>query len=143
MNIKFNFIILCSLLFLTACEEKVKPLVVVKPNLALPINCIKLDVLGLDKNYVSTLKGLYSFDETCDFTLSLSYKKDIVCNSTQNIQMKNMGKFPISYLKLKLRKGLETYYSYYVDLYTNVDSDDVIAGFTRLKKDLIEFEGQK
>ena len=51
--------------------------------------------------------------------------------------LKTSGKFPRSYLKLKLRKGMELQYSYYIDLYSNVDEDDVEEAFERLKKDII------
>jgi len=74
-------------------------------------------------------------------TLTLSTKKDIVCNSPQNAMAKASGKFPRSYIKLKLRRGIELQYSYYLDLYSNVDEDDVEEGFERLKKDLIESKG--
>ncbi|SFZ98297.1 hypothetical protein MNB_SV-5-1810 [hydrothermal vent metagenome] len=48
-----------------------------------------------------------------------------------------MGDFPKSYIKLKLRKGLKLQYTYYRDLYSNVDEDDLKDGFERLKKDLL------
>jgi len=84
------------------------------------------------------LKQLYPFDESCNLTLSISYKKDIVCNSTQNVHMKNVGKFPKSYLKMELRKGLEMIYTYYIDLSENIEVDDLDEGFRKLKQDLIQ-----
>jgi hypothetical protein len=51
--------------------------------------------------------------------------------------MKNMGKFPRSFVKLEVRNGLDSLYSYYVDLYSNVDEDDVVDGFLQLKKDVL------
>lgn len=140
--IKRNLWIVILLLF-TACQEKAKPIVIRNPDLAVPISCIRLNSLGVRKAYIDTLNKLYTFDKKCDLTLSVSYKKDIVCNSTQNVQMKNMGKFPISFLKLELRKGLELKYSYYVDLYSNVDEDDLEEGFERLKEDLLINKGDK
>jgi hypothetical protein len=54
---------------------------------------------------------------------------------------KNMGKFPKSFIKIELREGMKLQYSYYVDLFSNVDEDDVEEGFERLKKDLLMPKG--
>ncbi|MBU1668565.1 hypothetical protein KKC13_09085 [bacterium] len=131
------------LLFFTACEEKMKPVVTINPKLERPIPCMKLNHLNVEKEVLDTFNTLYDFDETCDLILSVSYKTDIVCNSTQNVYMKNVGKFPKSYLKLELRKGLEMQYSYYIDLHSNVDEDDIEEGFERLKDDLLKDKGDK
>ena len=126
------------LLLFTACEEKMKPVVTINPQLERPISCMKLNRINVDKEVLDVFDKLYDFNKTCNFTLNISYKKDIVCNSTQNVQMKNMGKFPTSFLKLELRKGLELDYKYYIDLYSNVDEDDMLEGFERLRLDLME-----
>ena len=128
---------LIPLIFFIACEEKSKPTVIIHSDLELPLSCMKLNKLGVDKAFLSSLEKLYDFNQSCPFTLTISSKKDIVCNSTNNVMSKNMGKFPKSFLKLELRKGLNVEYSYYVDLYSNVDKDDVKEGFERLKKDLL------
>jgi len=128
---------LIPLIFFIACEEKSKPTVIIHSDLELPLSCMKLNKLGADKAFLSSLEKLYDFNQSCPFTLTISSKKDIVCNSTNNVMSKNMGKFPKSFLKLELRKGLNVEYSYYVDLYSNVDKDDVKEGFERLKKDLL------
>ena len=125
------------LLFFVACEEKAKPTVIISSDLKRPISCMKFNRLSGDKEFLSSLEKLYDFNQSCPFVLTLSSKKDIVCNSTNNVMSKNMGKFPKSFLKLELRKGLKVEYSYYVDLYSNVDEDDVKEGFERLKKDLL------
>lgn len=138
-----SLLLLISILFLAGCEEKMKPVVTINPKLILPISCMNLNRITLDPEITEQLNALYPFDETCPLTLSVSYKKDIVCNSTQNIQMKNMGKFPKSYLKLELREGLEMEYTYYVDLYSNIDKDDIEEGFAHLKKDLLKPKGEK
>ena len=130
--------LLSIILLLTACEEKAKPVVTRNSDFPTPIKCMQLDSLDVDKTLINRLNELYSFDKTCPLTLTISYKKDIVCNSTQNVYRKNSGKFPKSYLKMELRKGLDVVYSYYIDLYHNVDVDDLNEGFKRLKQDLIE-----
>jgi hypothetical protein len=80
---------------------------------------------------------MYSFDDKCHLKLDVSYKRDIVCNSSYNVTMKSTAKFPKSYLKLELRKGIEVVYSYYIDLYDNVDKNDVEHGFMKLKSELV------
>ena len=133
-----KYLYLITLIFFIGCEEKIEPRITISPELALPIMCMKLNKLDGNKKLIKSLKKFYTFDEHCALTLSLSSKKDIVCNSPQNALLKTSGKFPKSYLSLKLRKGMELKYSYYIDLYSNVDEDDVEEGFIQLKKDLIE-----
>lgn len=140
-NTYFITLLFFTLLSFTACEEKAKPRIFVEPKLTVPITCMKLNRLGADEALVERLEKLYAFSDSCNLTLTLSTKKDIVCNSPQNAMAKASGKFPRSYLKLKLREGMELQYSYYVDLYSNVDEDDLEEGFERLKKDLIEPKG--
>ncbi len=135
------FLYLIPLIFFVACEEKAKPRVTISSDLKRPISCMKLNKLADDKELLSHLEKLYTFTDNCPLTLTLSSKKDIVCNSTNNMMSKNMGKFPKSFVKLELRKGMKLQYSYYVDLYSNVDEDDVEEGFERLKKDLIMPKG--
>ncbi len=125
-------------LLLVSCTEKPKATVHVDKNLALPISCMKLNTIGVEKPFVKTLRSLYTFDESCPFNLTISYKKDIVCNSNYNSLAKSTGKFPRSFLKFELRNGLEVRYSYYIDLLDNVESEDVRAGFNRLKHDILE-----
>lgn len=132
---KTTFLLLLSLFFL-GCNEK--PRVLIKPELVIPIECITLDTLGVEQEFIETLNKLYTFNKDCSLVLKISYKKDIVCNSGYNAQ--NMSKKPKSYLQLQLREGLEVKYSYYLDLYSNVDSTDVTDAFERLEEDLIKAE---
>jgi hypothetical protein len=85
------------------------------------------------------LKQLYKFDEKCKQSLTLKFKRDIVCNSTQNVGMKSMGKFPKSFLELEVREGLTPIYSYYIDLFHNANKEDVEEGFERLKVDILVY----
>jgi len=135
------YLYLFILIFFVACEEKTVPKVTVDSKLQLPITCMKLNDLGDEERLLNSLNKLYPFTDDCPLTLTLSSKKDIVCNSTNNIMSKNMGKFPRSFLKLELRQGMGLKYSYYIDLYSNVDEDDVENGFERLKEDLIKPKG--
>lgn len=51
--------------------------------------------------------------------------------------MRTSGSFPISFLKLELRDGSELKYTYYIDLYSNIDKTDIKDAFLKLKTDLM------
>jgi len=125
------------LLLLTACEEKRKPIISIDTHVKFPLSCLKLNQLESEEDFETTLKKLYTFKANCPHQLTLSYKKDIVCNSGYNASGQSLGKFPKSFLKLEIRKGFKVEYSYYIDLLDNVESDDVEEGFSRLKKDIL------
>jgi len=133
-----KLLLLLTLLFFNGCEEKAKPRVIIKPELQLPIKCLKLDKLDIEHDFLDELDRLYRFDSSCDLRLSISYKKNIICNSTSNVSLKATGHFPKSFLKLEVRKGMKSLYSYYIDLYSNVDRDDIDEGFIKLKRDLFQ-----
>ena len=137
-HLTFFTLSLFALIFFVSCEEKAKPNITISPDLERPISCMKLNKLVDDKELLSSLKKRYTFDDSCALTLTLKSKKDIVCNISNNMMSKNMGKFPKSFIKLELREGMKLQYSYYRDLYSNVDEDDVEEGFERLKKDLLK-----
>jgi len=130
-------VFLMMLVLLAGCEEKRKPVISVDTNVQLPLSCLKLNLLESEKSFEATLKKLYIFKANCPHQLTLSYKKDIVCNSGYNASGQSLGKFPKSFLKLEVRKGFTVEYSYYIDLLNNVESDDVEEGFARLKKDIL------
>jgi len=132
-----KYLYLFAILFLIGCEERSIANVTISSKLSLPISCMKLNVMSEESELTDKLKELYTFDENCDLTLTLSSKKDIVCNSPQNVMLKTSGKFPKSYLKMVVRRGMNIEYSYYIDLYSNVDEDDVEEGFKRLKQDFL------
>jgi len=136
-------ILLITLLLLTACEEKRKPVISMDANVQLPLSCLKLSPLESEKSFDAMLKKRYTFKANCPHQLTLSYKKDIVCNSGYNASGQSLGKFPRSFLKLEVRKGFTVEYSYYIDLLDNVESDDVEEGFARLKKDILMVSKEK
>jgi len=134
---------LITLLLLTACEEKRKPVISIDTNVQLPLSCLKLSPLESEESFEATLKKRYTFKANCPYQLTLSYKKDIVCNSGYNASGQSLGKFPRSFLKLEVRKGLRVEYSYYIDLLDNVNSDDIEEGFARLRKDILTVGEEK
>ena len=128
-------ILILLLIFLYGCTPKSKPVISKDANLS-NIKCIALNTIGVSKPFVSTLNSLYHFDNSCNLKLYITYKKDIVCNSPYNPNRKNVSEFPKSFLNLELKNGFKTEYSYYIDLYSNVDKNDVKSAFLKLKKDL-------
>jgi len=131
------------LVLLVGCEEKRRPVISVDANVQFPLSCLKLNPLESEKSFEFTLKKRYTFKANCPHQLTLSYKKDIVCNSGYNASGQSLGKFPKSFLKLEVRKGFVVEYSYYIDLFNNVESDDVEEGFVRLKKDILTVSEEK
>ena len=125
------------MLLLTACQEKVKPIVIKSSILKTPLSCLALTTLDQKDNFVKQLNQLYKFKKSCNYRLMLTYKQNIICNSSYNLGLKTTGKFPKSFFKLEVRKGLKVVYSYYVDLYGNVERDDLNEGFLHLKNDLL------
>jgi len=134
-NIKYIFIGIVILIFM-GCEEKAKPVIIENSAIKKPISCLAFE--KVDNNaLIKELESMYSFLDSCEYKLSLKYKKDIVCNSAYNTNMKSMGKFPKSFIQLEVRKGLTPVYSYYVDLYHNANSDDLREAFAKLKEDIL------
>lgn len=132
-----NIVIMLALL-LMGCNKKSEPLIKIDTKVSTPIACMSLNEFEIDKSFSEKLHTLYTFDTHCDLKLSMKYKKDIVCNSPYNPNSKNTSQFPKSFLKLELRRGLKVIYSYYIDLYGNVDEKDIEDAFERLKRDLID-----
>ncbi len=128
--------ILLGALFLHGCGRKAERTFYDKAAKTKPIPCLKLNVSPPNKTMQHTLESLYSFNTTCPYTLTLSYKSGIVCNSHHNAQTKALGKMPSSYLNLEVRKGFGLIYSYYIDLDHKPDSSDIKEGFETLREDL-------
>ncbi|NOZ91220.1 MAG: hypothetical protein GXO60_08065 [Epsilonproteobacteria bacterium] len=133
---RYIILIISTMLIISGCEEKAKPVIIKNASIKTPLGCLKLD--NLEKNKLTNhLKELYNFQDNCEYTLTLKFKKDIVCNSSYNAGMKSMGKFPKSFIQLEVRQSLVPIYSYYVDLFHNANNDDVDMGFKQLKKDIL------
>jgi len=126
-------------LLLMGCSKKSEPIVKKDADLTTPVQCMALNELGIEKNFIKKLHSLYAFGECCNLKLTLKYKKDIVCNSPYDPNRKNVSQFPKSFLNLELRRGFKTEYSYYIDLYSNVNEEDIEDAMLRLKKDLEVF----
>jgi hypothetical protein len=97
---------------------------------------MRLELTPFNIVAMNTLKQLYSFKKNCNYSLTLSQKSAIVCNSSFNADKKALTKFPTSYLNLTLKKGDKLLYSYYIDLSDDVEESDIKRGFKRLKEDV-------
>jgi len=98
---------------------------------------MRLVVFPPNNKTQEVLKSLYSFKNECDFSLHISQKSGIVCNSTQNVEKKVLSSFPSSYLKISLKKRDSLVYSYYIDLKESVNQESLKKAFSRLESDLI------
>ena len=130
-------LILFGTFMLTACNDDAITHVYHKEITKTPLTCMKLNVFPKDKQISDILKKQYTFSQTCAYSLDVSYKSDIKCNSSYNADRKALSHFPTSYLKMELRKGLSVQYSYYIDLDHKANRDDLIEGFHHLQSDLI------
>ena len=128
------FIIL--ILFLVGCSDDVT-VINNNPQKIHP-NCLKLLLFGADKGISQTLHQLYTFDEHCNYTLQVSQKGDIVCNSNQNADKKALSNFPTGYIRMDVYKDHKVIYSYYKDLHTALTKEDITDAFQRLQKDLLQ-----
>ena len=127
---------LVTVLLLTGCQRKAEITFYDKNISNQTIPCLKLAVSPPDKEMERTLRKLYHFTQNCPYTLTLSHKCGIVCNSHYNAQTKALGKMPNSYMNLELRRGFKLLYSYYIDLDHTPESGDIETGFAQMKQDL-------
>jgi hypothetical protein len=100
------------------------------------IPCLKLQVFPPDPAAKQAIGKLYSFAEECPYTLQLSTKSGIHCNSNANAPSKTLSNFPSAYLRMELRRGMKLLYSYYIDLTAAPTAEDIAKGFKRMQEDL-------
>jgi len=126
-----------TLILISACENKAKAVITKSSISKEPIVCMKLNNFNAENELIIHLKKIYNFNNKCSYSLTLKFKKDIICNSTQNISTKSLGKMPKSFIQLEIKKGFKTIYKYYLDLYHNANINDLDEGFLILKKDIL------
>ena len=126
----------CSLLFLVSCSDNASITIYEKNLPKESISCIQLILFPPNEKIKNTLEKLYDFDENCNIKMEVSTKSGITCNSNQNYQIKAVGSFPTSYLKMQVNDGSKIVYSYYIDLLNEVTQEDVRSAFSRVRDDL-------
>jgi len=126
---------LTLLLALSACDKKTIN-IYDKDILHTPIDCLTLIIEPNNLTMQQTMQKLYPFKEGCKHALHISYRNCIKCNSSFNIQTKALQGMPSSYLNMEIKEGNSLKYSYYIDLYSNVEQSDLEKGFKHLKKHL-------
>lgn len=130
-----NLLLSFFLLFLSACSERGEVYVQDKKILDTPIECMSLSIFPPNEKFEKTLSSLYKFSPECSYQLILSYKTDIVCNSNQNYAQKTSG-LPSGYLRLEIKKDGVLQYTYYKDLKSKLDDDEIMKGFEQIEHDL-------
>jgi hypothetical protein len=93
-----------------------------------PLPCLGLDLM-MSEALKKELTKLYHFKPDCEYRISLDSRGGIVCNSSFNSALKANSNFPNSYLRLELKRGVKTLFSYYVDLTSSPDEDDIKRAF--------------
>lgn len=122
-------------LFLSGCSDNSMSKVYDKRILDSKIECMRLLVFPPNEKIQNTLESLYDFDKKCELDLVVSYKDSITCNSNQNANKKAYG-MPSSYLRLELKRSDKLYYSYYIDLDSNIESKNIKDGFDKMREEL-------
>jgi hypothetical protein len=123
-------------LMLVGCDDGSIVTVYDKSIKTTPIECLRVSIMPQDKQIEQSIKSLYSFKDVCNYSLNISYKSSIVCNSPYNAAQKNLSAFPNSYLNMEIRKGMSLEYSYYIDLQHKPNSQDIQKGWQQITKDL-------
>jgi len=129
-----NIILTLVIIFFSACNDG-EVFVQDKEILNTKIECMRLVVFPPNDMIESTLKKLYRFKKDCNYSMIISYKSGIVCNSNQNSDKKVKG-LPKSYLRMEIKKGFKLSYTYYKDLTDNLQADDIEDGFKTIESDL-------
>ena len=125
-----------AMMFIAGCEDKSIVRINDKSFLAHPPTCLKLAVFPSDPVIERALADRYRFDPRCPWQLAIDTKSGIHCNSNQNAQRKALTAFPNSYLRVSIRRGMRTLYSYYIDRTRPADLEAILDAFSRISKDI-------
>ena len=134
---KYSTLLLLAILpLLQGCEDKAMVTFYDRQLKSHPPTCLALSDFSLDPAMKRSLESIYHFTQNCPWRLTIETKKNIHCNSNQNSQRKALTAFPNSYLRMDIRRGMRSVYSYYLDLPKAADSGDAARGFLRICDDL-------
>jgi len=138
LNVKKHLILLllAMLPLLSGCEDKAMVAFYDRQLKSHPPTCLALSDISLDPSMKRSLESIYHFTQNCPWRLTIETKKNIHCNSNQNSQRKALTAFPNSYLRMDIRRGMRSLYSYYIDLTKAADSGDAERGLLRICDDL-------
>lgn len=101
------------------------------------VECMRLVVFPSDSFLQDNVEKLYHFTHECEYSLQVSKKGGIVCNSNQNADKKALSNFPSGYIRFDLYKGTKPIYSYFRDLTSPLSKEDIKKGFSCLSEDLL------
>jgi hypothetical protein len=120
------------------CEDKSMVNIYDKSIITHPPSCLALSVIPEEKSIENAIRDRFEFDPKCPWRLEVKYKNDIHCNSNQNSDRKALSSFPVSYLRMEIRRGMQMVYSYYIDLQKQADADDATRGISRIIDDVFK-----
>ena len=130
-----KIVLISMLILLSGCSDNAQVFIYDKDIQKNKLKCLNLIVFPPNHTISSTLKELYTFSNNCKYDLIISYKNSISCNSNQNAEKKATG-MPVSYIRFEIKNKNKLLYTYYKDLYENINKVVVKDGFKRIKKNL-------
>ena len=136
MSVQSVFSLLLSLVLFNACDDGSQITIYDKNITISKLKCLNYVPASNDKLDLA-LSKLYKFSSNCPYKLKLSYKSNIKCNSSYNAFEKTTTNFPSGFISLEVRKGFDIKYSYYKDLTSKANINDLKKAFSRLKNDIL------
>ena len=130
-----NIFLTFTIIFLISCSDKAQTNTYDKSELK-KVHCLKLKITPNRLDWDLYLPKLYHFEQNCPYTLEVSYKENITCNSNQNVQRKALTAFPNTYLRMEIKKNSQLIYSYYIDLQQHITKDKLKEAIDTISKNL-------
>ncbi len=100
------------------------------------IGSLAIKISPYDREIDRFFRGRYRFVESSNTVLYVVHKENICCNSNQNAAIKAVSGLPHNFLRMEVKRGMKTIYSYYIDLDNPVGIGDLQRAFDRLERDL-------
>jgi hypothetical protein len=128
--------VLVMLFIVNGCGDRSVVIIYDRNSTGKSLPCLRLNFFPPDPENERIMNRFYAFSEDCPYTLEVSTKSGIHCNSTTNVPDKTTSNFPTAYLRLEVRRGMKLIYSYYIDLTDTPGPKELQKGFERLQQDL-------
>ena len=130
-----RLLLVLPLFLLLGCNEKEYINIKDKNLTKSPLPCLGL--APLNPAWANReLSSLYHFNKSCEYKIAIETKGGIHCNSTFNVPQKVNSNFPSAYLRLELKRGMESPFSYYVDLTSAPTASDIDRAFEAMGEHL-------
>jgi hypothetical protein len=128
-----KFFAILVVIFIFGCNNKEYITIQDKNITKEPLPCLGLDPMNLQFAN-DALSDIYNFDKSCHYRISITTRGHIHCNSSFNSSTKANSAFPTAYVRLELKDGMNTAFSYYVDLTSPPDNSDIKRAFEVMRE---------